>query len=138
MKCRIGEFINKRYGKLSLETKEARKFKEDSHRLKGAKGDYIIYKVESPINSFKVYSFFPDKISDFKFLRLSQTATASHPSNSAETITSPAKAITAITPLSFTKASQFRPTCEFLKIEYERKPKSPASKLTRLARSNLN
>jgi hypothetical protein len=68
------KFINKRSGKLSLETKEARKFKEDSHRLKGAKGDYIIYQVELPINSFKVYSFYPvmsdvegDKISDFKF-----------------------------------------------------------------------
>jgi hypothetical protein len=61
------KFINKHSGKLSLETKEARKFKEDSHRLKGAKGDYIVYQVDSPINSVKVYSFYPDKISDFIF-----------------------------------------------------------------------
>ena len=83
-------FIHKRQGKLSLETKESRKFKEDSHRLKGAKDDYCIYKVDLNINSFKVYSFFStppapsvpvlsepapsvvegvegEKISDFKF-----------------------------------------------------------------------
>jgi hypothetical protein len=59
--------IYKRQGNLSLKTNQARKFKEDSHRLKGDKGDCIIYKVKSPINSFKVYSFYPDKISDFKF-----------------------------------------------------------------------
>jgi hypothetical protein len=66
------QFIYKRNGNLSLETKEARKFKEDYHRLKGKKWafvfkPYIVYKVEQPINSWKVYSFFPEKISDFKF-----------------------------------------------------------------------
>jgi hypothetical protein len=60
-------FIHKREGNLSLETNQARKFKEDSHRLKGTKDAYIIYQVESPINSFKVYSFFPEEISDFNF-----------------------------------------------------------------------
>jgi len=52
---------------LSLEIKQARNFKEDAHRLKGTSGDYLIYKVELPINSWKVYSFFPENISDFKF-----------------------------------------------------------------------
>jgi len=84
------QFIYKHGGNLSLETKEARKFKEDYHRLKGKKwafifNPYIIYKIEQlasaergeagPINSWKVYSFFPvlsdvegpEKISDFKF-----------------------------------------------------------------------
>lgn len=61
------ELINKHAGKLSLETKEARKFKEDAHRLKGEKGSFVIYKVEPPIKSFMVYSFIPEKISDFKF-----------------------------------------------------------------------
>lgn len=65
-------FIYKRRGKLSLETKEARKFKEDYHRLKGKPlayifKPYIIYKVEQPINSWKVYSFFPEKITGFGF-----------------------------------------------------------------------
>jgi len=59
--------IHKQNGNLSLEIKQARNFKEDAHRLKGKSGDYVIYKVESPINSWKVYSFFPDEISDFKF-----------------------------------------------------------------------
>lgn len=70
-------FIHKREGKLSLETKGSRKFKEDMHRLKGEAGpstlryaeasDYIVYKVDGPISCFKVFSFFPKKILDFRF-----------------------------------------------------------------------
>jgi hypothetical protein len=61
------KLISNREGTLSLETKEARKFKEDMHRLKGATGSSIIYKVEPPIVSWKVYSFFPQAVSDFNF-----------------------------------------------------------------------
>jgi len=59
--------IHEHSSDLSLEIKQARNFKEDAHRLKGTSGDYIIYKVKLPINSWKVYSFFPENISDFKF-----------------------------------------------------------------------
>jgi len=61
------KLIGNREGALSLETKESRKFKEDIHRLKGIKGSSIIYKIESPIVSWKVYSFFPQVVSDFNF-----------------------------------------------------------------------
>lgn len=61
------KFIGNRKGTLSLETKEARKFKEDMHRLKGRRGSSVIYKVEPPIVSWKVYSFFPQAVSDFNF-----------------------------------------------------------------------
>jgi len=61
------QLIHERSANLSLEVKQARNFKEDAHRLKGTSGDYIIYEVEPPINSWKVYSFFPEGISDFKF-----------------------------------------------------------------------
>ena len=61
------KLISNREGTLSLETKEARKFKEDMHRLKGVKGSSVIYKVEPPIVSWKVYSFFPQAVSDFNF-----------------------------------------------------------------------
>jgi mannan endo-1,4-beta-mannosidase len=61
------QLIHEHGGNLSLQVKQARNFKEDAHRLKGASGDYIIYEVEPPINSWKVYSFFPEKISDFEF-----------------------------------------------------------------------
>jgi len=61
------KLIDNRKGALSLETKEARKFKEDIHRLKGIKRSSIIYKVEPPIVSWKVYSFFPQAVSDFSF-----------------------------------------------------------------------
>jgi hypothetical protein len=61
------KFISTRNGTLSIETNQARKFKEDLHRLKGTTGSFIIYKTEKPINSWKVYSFFPQTISDFNF-----------------------------------------------------------------------
>jgi hypothetical protein len=61
------KLIHKHSNNLSLEVKQARNFKEDAHRIKGTAEDYIIYKVEPPINSWKVYTFFPDDISDFKF-----------------------------------------------------------------------
>jgi mannan endo-1,4-beta-mannosidase len=61
------QLIHEHGGNLSLEVKQARNFKEDAHRLKGTSPDYIIYEVEPPINSWKVYSFFPDEIIDFKF-----------------------------------------------------------------------
>jgi hypothetical protein len=61
------KLIGNRKGALSLETKEARKFKEDMHRLKGIKGSSVIYKVEPPIVSWKVYSFFPQAVSNFNF-----------------------------------------------------------------------
>jgi hypothetical protein len=70
--------IDKRNGNLSLVTNQARKFKEDSHRLKGTASSSVIYKVESlatakplgeagPIISWKVFAFFPQAISDFNF-----------------------------------------------------------------------
>jgi len=59
--------ISNREGTLSIETKEARKFKEDIHRLKGMRDSSVIYRVEPPIVSWKVYSFFPQTVSDFNF-----------------------------------------------------------------------
>ncbi|MBN2314221.1 MAG: hypothetical protein JXM79_09845 [Sedimentisphaerales bacterium] len=60
--------VHKHSNKLSLEIKQARNFKEDAHRLRGQSGEYIVYKVEGPIHSWKVFSFFPKEIIDFKFL----------------------------------------------------------------------
>jgi hypothetical protein len=59
--------INNQAGVLSIESNEARKFKEDIHRLKGSAGSSIIYKVEPLIVSWKVYSFFPQAVFDFEF-----------------------------------------------------------------------
>jgi mannan endo-1,4-beta-mannosidase len=61
------QLIHEHSGNLSLQVKQARNFKEDAHRLKGTPGDYIIYEIESPVNSWKVYSFFQKDISNFKF-----------------------------------------------------------------------
>lgn len=61
------KLIHKMKGKINLETKQARKFKEDIHRIKAKKSSYIIYKLPEAINSFKIYSFFEKNISDPKF-----------------------------------------------------------------------
>lgn len=60
-------FIKSRKGKVTIENNLARKFKEDCHRLAGTNGNSIVYSVDAPIVSFNVYSFFPDKVNDFKF-----------------------------------------------------------------------
>jgi mannan endo-1,4-beta-mannosidase len=54
-------------GKISFENNLARKFKEDSHRIAGSNNSSIVYRVDEPIISFKVFAFFPGKINDFKF-----------------------------------------------------------------------
>lgn len=59
--------VHKHSNQLSLEVKQARNFKEDAHRLKGKSGEFLVYKVEGPIHSWKVYSFFEKEIVDFKF-----------------------------------------------------------------------
>lgn len=61
------DLIFRREGTLTLENNQARKFMEDMHRGGGKESGYIIYEVTGPISLWKVYAFFPDKISDFKF-----------------------------------------------------------------------
>ena len=51
----------------TIANKLNRKAKEDLHRLKGTKGNWIVYKVTKPISSWKVYSFYPEIMSDFIF-----------------------------------------------------------------------
>jgi hypothetical protein len=60
-------FFDSKTSDLSLETKEARKFKEDSHRIKGTASSGGIYKTDGPIISWKVFTYFPEDISDFLF-----------------------------------------------------------------------
>jgi mannan endo-1,4-beta-mannosidase len=59
--------IHQHKGELTLEFKQARKFKEDNHRLKGKKNAYVIYKLPKPIGQWKVSTFFENKVSDLKF-----------------------------------------------------------------------
>jgi mannan endo-1,4-beta-mannosidase len=48
-------------GKVKIVSSDARKCKEDIHRLPREKGVRLIYKVSGPIESFKVYAFFDGK-----------------------------------------------------------------------------
>jgi hypothetical protein len=44
-------------GKLYLENKDARKFKEDFHRLRGEKGSTLIYYTEQPLSEFRIFAY---------------------------------------------------------------------------------
>ena len=60
--------IDSKAGILSLEFKYGTAMaKEETYRLKGQKGSQVTYKVPGEMASFKVYTLFPDPISDFKF-----------------------------------------------------------------------
>ena len=55
------------YDKISLESLDRpRVFKEDSHRVKGDNGSFVIYKTKGTIDNFEIYSFFEGDINDFK------------------------------------------------------------------------
>ena len=58
--------IHRYTGRLSLEAKQARQFKEDIHRLKGHQGSVVIYRTDHPIRSFNVYAFFEKNVSNFR------------------------------------------------------------------------
>jgi len=58
----VDEFVDFRKtfsheGALSLETANARPYKEDAHRLKGSAGDTVTYKTEGPLRSATVLAF---------------------------------------------------------------------------------
>jgi mannan endo-1,4-beta-mannosidase len=46
-----------REGGLSLRTGEARRFKEDAHRLAGEPGATVVYRAEGPIDQVRLYAF---------------------------------------------------------------------------------
>jgi len=54
-------------GKLSLESANARPYKEDPHRLKGESGAFVIYQVEDLIHSAALLSLMEGDQKDFEF-----------------------------------------------------------------------
>jgi mannan endo-1,4-beta-mannosidase len=54
-------------GKLSLETANARPYREDPHRVKGSAGDSIIYQTSDAIRSMKVLTLMEDGEKEFEF-----------------------------------------------------------------------
>ena len=59
--------IHTRTGTLEIQTRDCRKAKEDAHRLAGAAGSAIVYRVRGPIQSCRLYAFFPKSVADFRF-----------------------------------------------------------------------
>lgn len=49
-------------GELSFDSKEARKFKEDIHRLKASQDASVVYRVSGNISDFKLFAFFESMI----------------------------------------------------------------------------
>jgi hypothetical protein len=54
-------------GELAFLENEARKFKEDSHRLRGEKGSHVIYYAPENITSWKIFSFSGADTTHFRF-----------------------------------------------------------------------
>jgi len=59
--------IASREGKLSLETANARPYREDPHRLKGSKGDSIIYRTSDPLHVATVLTLMEGEEKEFEF-----------------------------------------------------------------------
>ncbi|HWP41730.1 MAG TPA: hypothetical protein VNO14_00745 [Blastocatellia bacterium] len=55
-------------GSLAIESREPRKAKEDIHRLRGSKGDWLVYRTLNPLRSATVRGFFEREVADFEFL----------------------------------------------------------------------
>jgi mannan endo-1,4-beta-mannosidase len=56
-----------RYGGLSLESANARPYKEDAHRLKGGPGSWIMYRTRDPLSSAEILAFFEQEERHFEF-----------------------------------------------------------------------
>jgi len=59
--------IGDRQGTLKLEAANARPYKEDAHRLKGAAGDWVVYKVSEQLRSARVLTFMEGDEKEFEF-----------------------------------------------------------------------
>jgi len=64
--CRDWEQTYRTKGELLIKYDEARKTKEDAHRFLGQGGDVVFYQCEENIRAFRLYTFLPDKVTDFK------------------------------------------------------------------------
>lgn len=54
-------------GSLSLDSKQSRRTKEDSSRVKGSAGAHILYRADGPIRQCRLQTFFELGISNFRF-----------------------------------------------------------------------
>jgi hypothetical protein len=68
----VDEFQNEskiflKEGTVSLRALEARRFKEDAHRIGGRTGSSIIYRIPGLIRSWKVFTFSPEDSKSFDF-----------------------------------------------------------------------
>ena len=59
--------VQARQGGLEIKTRDCRKAKEDVDRAAGKAGDALIYRLPTSIESFRVFTFFPNEVADLKF-----------------------------------------------------------------------
>src|SRR5208283_4206927 len=59
--------VNAIHGRIALKTNQSRQAKEDAHRAAGNAGDSLTYRLATPIESFRVFTFFPHEVADLKF-----------------------------------------------------------------------
>jgi mannan endo-1,4-beta-mannosidase len=59
--------INSQRGDWKVSNRDCRAAKEDAHRAVGSAGDQLIYALATPVQSFRVFAFFPKEMADLKF-----------------------------------------------------------------------
>lgn len=59
--------VQARQGHLEISMRDCRKAKEDAHRAAGNAGAALTYQLPAAIESFRVFAFFPHKVTDLKF-----------------------------------------------------------------------
>jgi mannan endo-1,4-beta-mannosidase len=56
-----------RQGPLEIQTRDCRKVKEDAHRAGGGAGAALVYRLNTPLQGFRVFTFFANDIADPEF-----------------------------------------------------------------------
>lgn len=54
-------------GDWEIRTRDCRRTKEDAHRAAGGTGDWLVYRLATSIEGFRVFAFFPSELTDLKF-----------------------------------------------------------------------
>jgi hypothetical protein len=59
--------VNAVQGRIVIKNNESRQAQEDAHRAAGNAGDSLTYQLRTPIESFRVFAFFPHDVADLRF-----------------------------------------------------------------------
>ncbi len=109
--------LHARVGTLEIQTRDCRKAKEDAHRLAGAAGSAIVYRLPGPIRSCRLFAFFPKGVADFQFSTSADGETYTRAPSESHPVPSGAGDYGYWAPVMF-QSRAFSGDARFLKIEF--------------------